>query len=166
MNKYFASIGEKEISFTISDDGILGIDTFRYFSKVEKINKHHYKIISDNAEQNVIVNNYENGNYGLLVDGVYVDLKIQSPLQKYAEELMEKSVSAHKHHIVKSPMPGMVLKIKVEVGTHVKKGESVMILEAMKMENEIKTHADGIIKKIFVSEGAAVEKNVQLFEME
>lgn len=60
---------------------------------------------------------------------------------------------------VKSPMPGTVLDIKVNVGTKVKKGQLLIILEAMKMENEIFAPIDGIITQLFVTKGSTVSTN-------
>ena len=63
-------------------------------------------------------------------------------------------------------MPGLVLSIMVEPGDSVKKGEGVMVLEAMKMENIIRTPADGIVKSIDVKKSDAVEKNQVLIKFE
>lgn len=63
-------------------------------------------------------------------------------------------------------MPGKVVKIEVETGTEVKKGQTVLILEAMKMENEIKSGIDGVVKAIHVKEGDALEENVLMLEIE
>jgi biotin carboxyl carrier protein len=66
---------------------------------------------------------------------------------------------------VKAPMPGLILKVRKKVGDHVELGESVIILEAMKMENDLKAHASGIIENIYVTEGSAVEKGCTLFSI-
>ena len=58
---------------------------------------------------------------------------------------------------ITSPMPGNIIDIKVNVGDNVKKGQVVMILEAMKMENEIMAGADGQITSIAVTKGASVQ---------
>ena len=58
---------------------------------------------------------------------------------------------------INSPMPGTILSIKVAAGQAVKSGETLMILEAMKMENEIVSPKDGTVTGISVSEGATVE---------
>ena len=63
-------------------------------------------------------------------------------------------------------MPGKILDIMVEVGDDVKKGQPVIILEAMKMENELKSPIDGIIKKLDVSVGQIVEKKTPILEIE
>ena len=63
-------------------------------------------------------------------------------------------------------MPGKVVKITVSVGEKVSKGQPLLILEAMKMENEIKSNMDGIIKSIHVKEGDALQSGVLMIEME
>jgi len=59
---------------------------------------------------------------------------------------------------VKAPMPGLVLRVLVEVGQQVAAGEGVAVLEAMKMENQIKAPAGGVVQAVLVEAGRAVEK--------
>ena len=63
---------------------------------------------------------------------------------------------------ITSPMPGKILAIKTSVGTAVKKGDVLMILEAMKMENEIPATEDGIVASIDITEGSSVESGAVL----
>ena len=72
--------------------------------------------------------------------------------------------SQKKVNTVKAPMPGMVLNVLVDEGNLVKKGDALVVLEAMKMENILKSPSDGTIKKISVKKGTAVEKNQVLIE--
>ena len=58
---------------------------------------------------------------------------------------------------VSAPMPGTILDVKVNVGDSVKKGQVLMILEAMKMENEIMAGVDGVVTSVGVTKGAAVQ---------
>jgi len=67
--------------------------------------------------------------------------------------------------VVKAPMPGLVLRLEVEVGQRVEAGAGVVVLEAMKMENEIKSAGSGIVKTIHVSAGEAVDKGAPLLEI-
>jgi len=60
---------------------------------------------------------------------------------------------------IKAPMPGMVLSVNVTVGQQVKKGDALLVLEAMKMENMIKSTTDGIVKTLLIAKGDIVEKN-------
>ncbi len=64
--------------------------------------------------------------------------------------------------VVKSPMPGNILKINVTVGQKVNEGETLLVLEAMKMENEIAAPKAGTVAQIIVSKGAVVETGTPL----
>ena len=66
---------------------------------------------------------------------------------------------------VKSPLPGTVLDVKVSVGQTVKKGDVVMLIEAMKMENEINASKDGKITNVYVAKGAKVEQGSPLYDL-
>ena len=68
--------------------------------------------------------------------------------------------------VLKAPMPGLIIDIKTAVGDKVKKGQALMIMEAMKMENIIKAPADGVVKQIFIEKSKSVEKDDKLIEFE
>ncbi len=63
---------------------------------------------------------------------------------------------------IKSQMPGKILRVHVKAGDAVKKGQSIIVMEAMKMENEIKSPQDGTVKEVKVSEGQNVETGAEL----
>ena len=67
---------------------------------------------------------------------------------------------------IKAPMPGLVVSIEVKIGQEIKAGDSVIILEAMKMENVLKSPVDGVIKNIKALEATTVDKNAVLIEFE
>lgn len=67
---------------------------------------------------------------------------------------------------IKAPMPGKVVRILAPAGTQVENGQSVLVIEAMKMQNELKAPKSGVVKKINVEEGAAVDAGQALAEVE
>jgi len=67
--------------------------------------------------------------------------------------------------VIKAPMPGLVLRIQVEAGQQVEKGQALLVLEAMKMENVLKAPASGVVAEIKAVAGAAVEKGEVLIQM-
>ena len=67
---------------------------------------------------------------------------------------------------VRAPMPGLVVRVEVEAGHRVEAGQGVVIIEAMKMENELKAEADGVVSRVLVEQGQAVEKGAVLVEFE
>ncbi|MDD2474460.1 MAG: biotin/lipoyl-binding protein [Dysgonamonadaceae bacterium] len=64
--------------------------------------------------------------------------------------------------VINAPLPGVVLDIKVKVGDAVKKGDTILVLEAMKMENNIQSTTDGTISKVSVEKGASVLEGMEL----
>jgi len=64
-----------------------------------------------------------------------------------------------------APLPGLILTLLVKEGDRVKNGQTLLKMEAMKMENEIKANKDGVVEKIFVKEGDAVLENAPLVKI-
>ncbi len=110
------------------------------------------KALPDEKKLQVKINNT---NYFLDVKDKYDDLLHSLGLDNLATK---------KVNDVKAPMPGMVLNILVEEGQTIKKGDALIVLEAMKMENILKSPTDGVIKKIAAIKGTAVEKNQLLIQ--
>jgi len=74
--------------------------------------------------------------------------------------------SGQQSNVVKTPLPGLVSEIKVAVGDRVALGQTVVVMEAMKMENQIVATCDGTIRKVFVQKGANVAEGEPLVEIE
>jgi len=68
-------------------------------------------------------------------------------------------------NIVKSPLPGLIIDVKVKEGEKVRAGQNVVVMEAMKMENQIQATIDGTVKKIFVKKGDNVAEGDTLVEI-
>ena len=64
--------------------------------------------------------------------------------------------------VIRSPMPGLILDVLVEEGSRVEKGQTVVILESMKMENELRAGRDGVVTRVHVLKGNSVEKDQEL----
>lgn len=73
-----------------------------------------------------------------------------------------KATGAQGATAVKAPMPGNVMKVNVKVGDTVKKGDTVVVVEAMKMENDIPAPVDGVVASVDVAQGATVETDAVL----
>jgi biotin carboxyl carrier protein len=87
------------------------------------------------------------------------ELAIKDQFDELLKNLGLDNLNATKIKEIKAPMPGLVLKILVKEGDSIKKGENLLVLEAMKMENMIKSPSDVTIKKISIKSGDKVEKN-------
>lgn len=129
-------------------------------------NKFH--ILENHKSYNleVIHTDYKLKRFSIKVNDNIYDLNLQTELDVLLEKMGMSSVSDDKMDNVKAPMPGLVLDILVEIGQPINKGDNLVVLEAMKMENIIKASGSGIVKSIKVNKKDAVEKNQLLIEME
>lgn len=94
------------------------------------------------------------------------EVAIEEPLDQLLAAMGIKDALVHKVNNIKAPMPGLVLKVLVEPGQAIRKGDPVLVLEAMKMENVFKSAADAVVKAIKVAPGTAVEKGEVLIVLE
>lgn len=93
------------------------------------------------------------------INGNIYKLRVEDQYDQLLKQLGMDNLAASKILQVKAPMPGLVLNVMVAEGDEVKKGDSLLVLEAMKMENMIKSPTDGVIKKVAIKQGDKVEKN-------
>lgn len=106
------------------------------------------------------------GNITVRVDGVVQTLQVLDHQQLLLESMgMSAGVEAQEKH-VESPMPGKILQVMVKPGTEVSEGDSLLVLEAMKMENVIRAPRAGIIAEVQAQVGEAVEKSAILLTYE
>ena len=98
----------------------------------------------------------------LLHKGNKHTLKISEPIDEILASMGLQDALTPKIDWVKAPMPGLVLDIKVQPGDTIKKGDTLLILEAMKMENAIKSPIDATVKSVEVAPQQAVDKNAIL----
>lgn len=131
-------------------------------------NGKHLHILYNNHSYfiEVIAYEKESKTYTLGFDGKTYQIGIKDKFDQLLHSMGLDQLKTSKVNDVKAPMPGLVLSIKAAVGDTVKKGDAILILEAMKMENVIKSPSDGIVKNINVSEKQAVDKNQILITFE
>lgn len=102
----------------------------------------------------------------LKIDGQPYTVAIKEPIDQLLSSMGLDLKAMQKIEPVKAPMPGMVLKVLVEPGQQINKGDGLLILEAMKMENVLKATGTATVKAIKINERTAVEKGTILIELE
>ncbi|MDO1500436.1 acetyl-CoA carboxylase biotin carboxyl carrier protein subunit [Winogradskyella maritima] len=127
-----------------------------------------FHIIDNNESFNakVISTDFKKRMYRIEVNGNLYDVALQNELDQRITEMGFEVGSSKQVSEIKAPMPGLILEITVSEGTEVKENDTLLILEAMKMENVIASPREGVIKSISVKQGEAVEKNSLLLEFE
>jgi biotin carboxyl carrier protein len=135
---------------------------------VVKLDKNKFHVIINNASYNIeLLAKDENAkNQTILVNGQKQSVEIKDKYDDLLKQLGMDKLMGNKANLLKAPMPGLVLKVLVTEGQAVKKGDGLLILEAMKMENIIKASSDGMVKKIHIEEKNIVDKNQKMIEFE
>ncbi|MFO0323051.1 MAG: acetyl-CoA carboxylase biotin carboxyl carrier protein subunit [Bacteroidota bacterium] len=145
-------------------EGIINNDSFSadiikvsdgVFHLIKNNTSYLLEIVKHIQDEKKLIVKINNSSHTLIIKDKYDELLDNLGLDTFAS----KKISS-----IKAPMPGMVFKILVKELQEVKKGDPLIILEAMKMENVLKSPTDGIIKKINVNQGVAVEKNQLLIQ--
>lgn len=126
-----------------------------------------FHIINNNKsfKVNLEKSDFNNREYNVSVNANCYTVRISNEIDQLIKEMGFTIGSSIKPNSIKAPMPGIILSINVEENQEVKEGETLLILEAMKMENAISAPKDGIIKSIIAKSGETVDKGELLIEM-
>lgn len=125
-------------------------------------------LLQDNQSYHISVidTDFDNKKLMLEINGNPYEISIEDEYDQLVKKMGLSAGGAQKLTNIKAPMPGLILDILVEPGQAIEKGTQLLILEAMKMENVLKSEGEGIVKSIEIKKGAAVDKGQILIEME
>ena len=104
--------------------------------------------------------------FTVMLNGVWHTFTVETPFSLKRKKFLESQVGSSASINLEAPMPGKIVEILVEEGAEIKAGEPVLILEAMKMQNEISSHVEGVVKKIVVRKNDSVMKDDLMIEIE
>jgi len=157
--KYTVHIGGS--SFPINDQKIKDLDA-------RNLSENNLHIISNSKNYDAKLESIDMVNRVMTVNvnGTSYTMEIKDEYDDLLHEMGLDVVPEQKMTDVKAPMPGLVLQVMVKVGDTIAKGDNLVILEAMKMENVLQAEGDGVVKSIEVNKGDTVDKTQVLIEME
>ena len=159
-------IGDATFDIAEAEDGSLTLNGRKVDVATAPVGPNSVHLLVDDVSHVVTIEPLDAGRFRATIRGHVVDGSVKSPrdllLERYGmangAEVTEKSVRA--------PMPGLVVRVLVEVGAIVEAGQGVVVLEAMKMENVLKAPSAGVIGTVHVAGGTAVGKNELLLEID
>jgi pyruvate carboxylase subunit B len=105
------------------------------------------------------------GKYSLWIDGFRYEVDALDERTRAIQDLAAASGAPRGPAPLVAPMPGMIVRVNVEVGSRVSAGQGLVVMEAMKMENELRSAAAGVVKAVHATPGKAVEKGTILIEL-
>ena len=148
--------------------GHILLDNEPFAWDVSKISDKDFHILKDNKSYHieVVEANYIEKIFRLKIGDTIHTVNLKDRTDLLLEKMGLGSSKSTRLNELKAPMPGLIYEMKVQVGDEVKKGDILLILVAMKMENAIKAAGDGKVKAIKVKTGETVEKNHIIIEFE
>lgn len=165
--KYLVKVGGEDLELTLDGDVIEveGLRATAYVSDVEGTPV-RMVTIGDEVHRVLARRGSTRGRYTLWLDGFRFEVEALDERTRAIRELGGASAGPTGPAPLIAPMPGMIVRVSVQVGDVVQEGQGLVVMEAMKMENELRASASATVKAVHAQPGTAVEKGALLLEME
>ncbi|MFI5205011.1 MAG: acetyl-CoA carboxylase biotin carboxyl carrier protein subunit [Flavobacteriales bacterium] len=158
--KYHIRIGEREYEVE-KKDGQVQLEGKNVPVDLIQTSENEFHLVANHQSYTIEVVDFnpETKEFTLLVNGKKTSARLQNEFDLLLAGMGMQATGARKTKELKAPMPGLVVDVLVKAGQAIEKGQPLVILEAMKMENVLKAANDVTIKGVEVTKGNAVEKN-------
>jgi biotin carboxyl carrier protein len=164
--KYYVTIGGRSHEVEIDDDGIRVDDIALDIDLADGHDAGPASLLIGGRSLRIVPSSSAPGRWTLNVDGTTVDAEVVDERMWQIQNMTATRGKASGPEALRAPMPGLVVKVEVSPGEAVAEGQGIVIVEAMKMENELKSASAGIVSRVIVEPGEAVEKDQVLVEFE
>jgi biotin carboxyl carrier protein len=155
----------KNYVFKLGDKGDIHIN--RKLARVKVVEENGFTfLVWKEVKYPVEVLEKRQNKYVILINGVSYNISVETPFSFKRKKRLDQLKVASKNEAIRAPMPGKIVDVLVEENAMVKEGDSIVILEAMKMQNEIITHVAGRVKSILIRPEDIVNKDDILVEIE
>jgi len=157
--KYITTIDNREYTVEILEDGHITVDGQPYHVDFESINGQPlYSLLVDGQSYESMVYPTEQ-EWEVLLRGHLYRARVEDEREKRLRAAAGGGAAQNAHFHLKAPMPGLVVAVPVSEGQQVSAGDVLVILESMKMQNELKSPQDGVVHRVRVEAGQSVERN-------
>lgn len=165
--KYYVRDGER-VHEVIVDGERVTLDGTTVVARLEDIPGTPLQLLTvgDRQEKLYARRGADRGSFELSIGGFRFPLEALDERTRVIRELSGASAKARGPAHLNAPMPGLIVRVAVKEGDAVRTGQGLVVMEAMKMENELRAASDGVVKRVVASPGTAVEKGALLLEME
>jgi biotin carboxyl carrier protein len=164
--KYVTTINEKDFLVEIVDERHVSVNGAIYQIDFEAVSGQPvYSLIIDGKSYEAYVRESDD-EWQVLLRGRLYPAKVEDEREKRLRAAAGGGVAESGEFHLKAPMPGLVVAIPVSEGQEIKKGQVLLILESMKMQNELKSPRDGMVNRIKVKAGETVEQKQTLLSVQ
>jgi biotin carboxyl carrier protein len=161
MNDFVVSSNKNKYNVSINESRVI-IDDNEFTTNLTQLSNHLYLLKINDKVFQITSQKISSEEYSLSIDGFSFETTVRTKLEEEANTYLMNKAKEGGSQVVKSPMPGLIVKILKKVGDSVEMGEAVILLEAMKMENEVRSTTSGVVEQINIKENQSVEKNTPL----
>jgi len=161
--KYVTILNNEQYEIEIQRDGSLLVNGEQREIDFLNLGPALYSVITNNKSLEAVIEE-DSGNVSVMLGGRLYEMQVLD--ERALMMAMRKGGLGGGSGEVPSPMPGLIVTVPVAVGDVVTQGQTVVILESMKMQNELKSPIDGTVSEILVEAGQSVEKNAMLIVIE
>ena len=163
--RYVTTIGEHEYLVEILDENHVRLDDKIYEVDFDSIGEQPvYSVLVDGSSYEAYVYPNEN-NWQVLLFGRFYPAHVEDERERRLRLASDSSISDRTEYFLKAPMPGLVVSIPVKEGQEVEKGDVLVVLESMKMQNELRSPRAGTVSRLRVSAGDNVEQHDTLLNV-
>ncbi len=164
--RYYVTIRDTTVEVDLEPDGIQvnGKVVKTDLVRVEGTDIH--SLLANGVSHRLVARREGQGSWRLFLRGQMLEANVVDERTRAIREMTGSTGEQSGPKPVRAPMPGLVVKVDVEPGQEVEPGQGVVIVEAMKMENELTSEAGGWVATVHVTEGQAVDKDDILIEFE
>ena len=159
-----ARVGDRTYDFTRDGDS-LTLNGEPVDARLTRLDEHAAVLVVDGRPHTVGIEDDGAGGVIVTVNGKRVPVQVKTETDLLLERFGMEAGDSAADREVRAPMPGLVLRVLVAPGDEVEAGQGVAVLEAMKMENELKAPASGTVEAVHASAGDAVGKNDLLVQL-
>lgn len=163
--KYITTVDGKEYLIEVVDEKHIRVGDRLLAVDFESVNGQPvFSVILDGKSYESFISESDEG-WQVLMRGRQYQITVEDEREKRLRAAAGGSVAEGGEFNLKAPMPGLVVAIPVSEGQEIKKGQVLIILESMKMQNELKSPKDGIVERIRVKTGESVEQKQALLSV-
>lgn len=167
LKKLFAvDLQRKKFEFPIPFTDQLIINGKKSEVTIKQDDKHGTYLLWKHKKYPVEILHKNQNKYEILLNGVSYYFTIETPTSYKRLKFLSKKEKGNKNENLEAPMPGKIIEVLTEEGREIRAGEPLLILEAMKMQNEIQSPISGTVKKIHIKAGESVLKDDMMIEIE
>ena len=162
--RYFVTVRDNVYEIELAADGvrIAGERVQVELTHVDGTTLHH--VLIDGQSHRLLARRGEGGNWIVHLGGRDIIVNVLDESMRRIRDLSRATAATLGPEPVRAPMPGLVVKVEVSEGQEVRAGQGVAVVEAMKMENELRAQVTGVVSRVHVTPGQTVEKNQVLVE--